>query len=478
MALRHTIRLVLLAVLVWRIAVYWDLFLRDWAGWKKLRRRKRRRKRRGKWYKKAKPFAGLTRKPVCALCEQGESEIGEAPSEGPPPRIEHKRGAKRRVDTANHFCPNKACRYYGWLGLGNIVANGHPSGGRWRQLKCEVCGKYFQETKGTVFYRSSVPAEKILYGIASLCEGVGIGPVARIYEVDVNTVFGWLGEGSGHVQAVSRYMLHELHVTQVQLDELYVLLGGKKEKSEAEERTSRREKRRHCWLWGAIDAESKLLMAVEIGDRSLETAQRVVHTVVSVLAAGVVPLFVSDQLAAYGKALLTHYGEWVEQRQEGKRRRKRRWMPLPALRYVQVVKRRTRRRLVAVTQRVVYGTWESVRETLRAVGQRVNTSFIERVNRTLRAHVAALVRRGEHVAKSEAGVERQAVLVHGYYNLCLPHGSLREELPRPIPTKGTGTPKKWRQRTPGMAAGITDHVWKMSELLMFRVPPWRQQVAG
>jgi hypothetical protein len=73
-------------------------------------------------------------------------------------------------------------------------------------------------------------------------------------------------------------------------------------------------------------------------------------------------------------------------------------------------------------------------------------------------------------------VERQAVLVQGYYNLCLPHGSLREELPCPIPTKGRGLPKKWRQRTPGMAAGITDHVWKMSELLMFRVPPWWQQV--
>ena len=64
MALRHTIGLVLLGVLVWRIAVCWDLFLRDWAGWKKLGRKKRRRRRRGKWYKKAKPFAGLTWKPV------------------------------------------------------------------------------------------------------------------------------------------------------------------------------------------------------------------------------------------------------------------------------------------------------------------------------------------------------------------------------------------------------------------------------
>jgi hypothetical protein len=116
MALRDTIRLVLLAALVWGIAVYWDLFLRDWAGWKKLGERKRRRKRRGKWYKKAKPFEGLTRKPVCVLCEHGESETGQAPSEGPPPRIEHKRGAKRRVDKANHICPNRGCQYYGWLG--------------------------------------------------------------------------------------------------------------------------------------------------------------------------------------------------------------------------------------------------------------------------------------------------------------------------------------------------------------------------
>jgi hypothetical protein len=45
------------------------------------------------------------------------------------------------------------------------------------------------------------------------------------------------------------------------------------------------------------------------------------------LAPGIVPLSVSDPLAAYAKALLTHHGEWVEQRQEGKRRRKRRHPP-------------------------------------------------------------------------------------------------------------------------------------------------------
>ena len=73
-------------------------------------------------------------------------------------------------------------------------------------------------------------------------------------------------------------------------------------------------------------------------------------------------------------------------------------------------------------------------------------------------------------------IQARVINLTGWAPLCWPHGSLREELPCPIPTKGRGLPKKWRQRTSGMAAGITDHVWKMSELLMFRVPPWRQQV--
>jgi hypothetical protein len=56
------------------------------------------------------------------------------------------------------------------------------------------------------------------------------------------------------------------------------------------------------------------------------------------------------------------------------------------------------------------------------------------------------------------------------YHFVRPHGSLRRRLPQPIPTHGNGSPKKWEQRTPAMAGGLTDHVWTMKELLMFRVP--------
>lgn len=236
-------------------------------------------------------------------------------------------------------------------------------------------------------------------------------------------------------------------------------------------------RRRHCWVWAAIAPASKLLLAVEVGDRGVETAQSLVHGVVSVLAPGVVPLFLTDQFAAYGRALLTHYGHWVEKGSEKSGRVLRRWVPDEQLRYAQVKKRRARRKIGAVTRQVVYGTRDAIQSALSAAGHRINTAFIERVNRTLRAHVPGMGRREEGLAKTENGLRQRVVLVMGYYDLCLPHESLREALPRPEPTKGSGSRKRWRPRTPAMAAQVTDHVWSMKEFLLFRVPPWRQEAA-
>src|SRR5262245_37864943 len=63
---------------------------------------------------------------------------------------------------------------------------------------------------------------------------------------------------------------------------------------------------------------------------------------------------------------------------------------------------------------------------------------------------------------------------HIYYNFCLPHTSLRQPLPLPESTNGTGSAKVWRPCTPAMAAGLTEHVWSLKEVLLYRVPPWPQ----
>jgi hypothetical protein len=147
-------------------------------------------------------------------------------------------------------------------------------------------------------------------------------------------------------------------------------------------------------------------------------------------------------------------------------------MPLPGLRYAQVVKTVRRRRLVRVRHRVVFGTLEAVQQVLAACGWQINTAFVERINLSIRQHVAAVGRRVTTLCKGEDGLRQQLALYHVYHNVCLPHASLRQPLAQPEPTKGIGSAKTWRPWTPAMAAGLTNHVWTLREVLLFRVPPW------
>jgi len=380
------------------------------------------------------------------------------------------------VDTSRHFCPYPDCAYQGWVGLGNLCANGHPSGGPWRQLHCTSCGGYFLETHGTIFHGKRVSVDLIVHVIGCLAEGLGIRGTARVFEVDPNTVLGWLVEAAEQLRAFSQHFLHDVRVTQVQLDELYALLRAVKDGEVSQAEALARLSRSPHWVWTAIDPVTKLLLTIDIGDRTLAMAQRVVHQVVQVLAPGCVPLFLTDGFKAYTTALLTHFGQWVQppRRQAQGPAPKPRWRPLPQLLYAQVVKTVRRRRLVRVRHRVVFGTLETVQQVLAACGWQINTAFIERVNLSIRQHVAAVGRRVSTLCKGEEGLRQQLALYHTYYNFCLPHVSLRQALPQPEPTHGTGSAKRWRPWTPAMAAGLTDHVWTLREVLLFRVPPWPQ----
>ena len=149
-------------------------------------------------------------------------------------------------------------------------------------------------------------------------------------------------------------------------------------------------------------------------------------------------------------------------------------MPVPQLLYAQVVKTVRRRRLVRVRHRVVFGTLEAVHAVLAPLGCQIQTAFIERLNLSMRQHVAAVGRRVTTLCKGEDGLRQQLALYQVYYNFCLPHASVRQPLPQPEPTNGSGSAKQWQPCTPAMAAGLTDHVWSLRELLLYRVPPWPQ----
>ena len=333
----------------------------------------------------------------------------------------------RTVDTSQHFCPHRGCRYRGWLGRGNLRANGHPGGGPWRQCHCTACEGYFPEHHGTLFHGKQVAVELIVRVLACLAEGLGIRATARGFEVAPNTVLHWLVEAAEQLTAFSAYFLCEIHVNQLQLDELYAVLSAVKDGDLSEAQAIRRLSRSPHWVWAAIDPVTKLLLTIDVGKRTLAMAQCVVHQVVALLAPDCVPLFLTDGNPDYVTAILTHFGQWV---QPPRRRAtgpipKPRWMPLPGLLYAQVVKTVRRRRLVDVKHRVVFGTLVAVEQVLAPLGWHINTAFVERVNLTIRQHVAAVGRRVSTLCKGEEGLRQQLALQHVYYNFCLPHASLR-----------------------------------------------------
>jgi hypothetical protein len=118
--------------------------------------------------KEPKPFAGLTPKPPCTLCEHATAQPRPPVRPAPMPPTTRR---PRVIATLMHFCPHDGCAYRGWLGLGHLRAHGHPRGGPWRQCFCTSCTGDFLDTPGTIFHGTRVPVDLIVHVIGGVAAG-------------------------------------------------------------------------------------------------------------------------------------------------------------------------------------------------------------------------------------------------------------------------------------------------------------------
>jgi hypothetical protein len=137
-------------------------------------------------------------------------------------------------------------------------------------------------------------------------------------------------EAAEHLEAFMRHLVPDLDVEQVQMDERFAVLRAIKDGEVSEQQAIKRLSRSPSWVWAAMAPVGKLILAVDVGDRTLAMAQRLVHQVTRVLAPHCAPLFLTDGFRNYLTALVTHYGPWVhpERRHDKGPRPKARWMPL------------------------------------------------------------------------------------------------------------------------------------------------------
>jgi IS1 family transposase len=207
----------------------------------------------------------------------------------------------------------------------------------------------------------------------------------------------------------------------------------------------------------ALDAESRLVLAVVPGARDAEAVEEVVGEVKGRTAGRVLDLVTSDDYPAYETALLNAYGQEVTTTATGQASRKMvpDKVPPAGMNYATVEKRREKGRVVEIVTRVVFGTIAAIQAVLAKseVSRHINTSFLERQNGTDRHHNARKVRKTYTFSKDWRVHEAMTYFTMYSDNFGWPVRTLNE-------SDGQG---HWQRRTPAMAAGLADHVWTMRE---------------
>jgi IS1 family transposase len=239
--------------------------------------------------------------------------------------LRNKLGRKPSLTTNHVFCPTEGCRGHNvtgphpdhWIvGAGTYNVKG---GDKHQMYRCNWCGQWFSETYGTVFYGLKTPQETVYRALHCLCENMGIRATARVFNVKPNTILHWLRRGGEHSQKVSEYLMRNLHVEQVQLDELWTFVFKKEKTLSAWEKLHT--EYGDTWVWTALEPTHKLVLALVLGEHEEEQAVSLLEKVKSLLVNGCLPLLVSDQLPHYVKAVLKVFGSWVEPERNGKRGR-------------------------------------------------------------------------------------------------------------------------------------------------------------
>jgi hypothetical protein len=225
------------------------------------------------------------------------------------------------------------------------------------------------------------------------------------------------------------------------------------------------------WIWRAVALPSRLRVVSHLSQERSETEAMTFLADFKARTDGRAPFFTSDKLPAYLTALTAIYSTPEPpptKRGPGRPRKEPRRIIDPALCYGQVDKRREGGRVVEVRRQIILGAPDVIAHLLAAdgCGSQINTSYVERDNLTARQSNGRLVRKTLSHSKKRRYLQRHIEWEDAVFNFVRPHGALKLKLEEPGPYG-----RQWAQRTPAMAAGLTDHIWSLEELLSHRRPP-------
>ena len=330
------------------------------------------------------------------------------------------------------FCPNPECPSRGVTDAGNLRV--HDSlRNRWR---CRTCKKTFSARQGTPFHGLKTDPALVALILSLLVNGCPLRAVVVTYGFDERTVAAWQHIAGQHCQAV-----HHALVTSVSMDLQQV---------QADEVRVRLQRRVVLWMAMAICVPTRLWLGGVVSAHRDKHLLRSLARLVAACAQTKPLLLVTDGWRGYVDA----WRKAFRTRQRTGKRGQPRLQAWTQLTIAQTVKMYERGRCVGVGVCRFWGDTAWVVRLLPAK-QILNTAYIERLNATFRQRLCGLTRKGRALLRQPATLTTRMYLLGCVYNWCTPHQSLSHK----------------EACTPAMAAGLTTHVWSLSELLCFRIAP-------
>jgi hypothetical protein len=379
----------------------------------------------------------------------------------------------RRPRDWGHPCPHAECSLFKLMNRGNVsaISPDMTESGKRRSCRCRHCETTFSEPQETGFVALRTSEAKVRMALKMRLVRVDLSGISFVLGVPAETGLAWLGSAAAKAHEIHEQVRRDLPVTQVQLDERWHFIARKHARETDEAGASVPEgKDGRPWGWVSFAPEFRWMIAAVVGPRPRDTATAVV-AVTKARVAGM-PAFFSDGFTGSLAALIATFHVVTTCARTGKRGRPRQPVcaPHPDLVYGQVVKQKQQGQRLTLSTRVLLGA-----ERLTQLGLTLSTAVVERVNLTWRQAVAPLARKTYSFCKDRERMRQRVVFCQAFYNAARPHMSVRRPLPlRERNRQGTSRPR-WRERTPAMAAGVTDHVWTFRALLTAKFEPLESQ---
>jgi IS1 family transposase/transposase-like protein len=355
---------------------------------------------------------------------------------------------KERLPISKLACVNDECKGFGKAGLDNLYVRKVYGKDQIRLLRCQHCGLEFSERRNTPLWNCKLPEAKAVAVAEQLSEGSSLKGTARLVKVSAEAVRRLSRRLGKHGERFHDEGVRKLPATALEADERWGYVGSKQ---------------RQCWEAEVLDPTSRLVVERLQGVRDEQLIRRLLEGARARLSYPRGVVLFSDGEPNYQTLFPQVFGTPYRPARRGERGR----FPKPRYRlsrrqaHVQVLKRRRGRRVVKVEVYYPHGSRKRVQRELTRLGYHTpNTSAIERRNATARRMDACSVRKSLSFARTPETRQARGWWGVTVYNWARENRALKRLLPKP---QGR---RLYEPCSPAMAAGLTERIWSISQLLL------------